>query len=296
MPRRQPEVVLALDIGATKFAAGLIDLKGALLESHQTMIDKHDDADGVFEQLVTLSRRLIAAATTRKVKVVACGVGCAGPITPNIDTVSPLNLHLWREFPLRSRLSEALGLEIAGDLDTKALARGEGWVGAAVGERNYLAMVVSTGIGGGIVLNGELLEGSTGNAGHIGHVVVFPDGHPCSCGGTGCVEAEASGTAIEAITGRPPTEASPVVIERTGMLVGRAVASVMNLLELPLAVVAGSMALGFGDPFFEAAQAELDANAHVGDVRCEIRPAGLGGDAPLVGAGAVAWRALGRIA
>ena len=124
-------------------------------------------------------------------------------------------------------------------------------------------MVVSTGIGGGIVLDGRLLDGADGNAGHVGHVIVEPDGRLCGCGAHGCAEAEASGTAILAITGRPPKEAPPEVVERSGRLVGRAVASVANLLDLPLAVASGSVALGFGAPFFAAAQAELDRSCRL---------------------------------
>jgi glucokinase len=176
------------------------------------------------------------------------------------------------------------------------LALGEGWRGAAAGERNFIAMVVSTGVGGGIVLGGRLLDGAQGNAGHIGHVVVEPDGRACACGGRGCLEAEASGTAIRAITGRPPADAGPDVVARTGRLVGLAVASVANLLDLPLAVVGGSVALGFGAPFFDAAQAELSARARLEFSRhARIVPVGLGADGPLVGAGAVGWRGLGRL-
>ena len=121
-------------------------------------------------------------------------------------------------------------------------------------------MVVSTGVGGGIVLDGRLLDGRLGNAGHIGHVVVEPDGRPCSCGGRGCLEAEASGTAIAAITGRPARpRPTAEVVDRTGTLVGRAVASVANLLDLDLAVVAGSVALGFGEPFFAGRPARVGA-------------------------------------
>jgi glucokinase len=157
-------------------------------------------------------------------------------------------------------------------------------------------MVVSTGIGGGIVLDGRLLDGRAGNAGHIGHVVVEPAGRPCFCGGRGCLEGEASGRAIEAVTGRPAAEAGPEVVRRTGTLVGRAVASVANLLDLGLAVVAGSVALGFGEPFFAAAQAEIDARARLEFSRgARIRPAGLGADAPLVGAAAVALHGAGRL-
>jgi glucokinase len=154
-------------------------------------------------------------------------------------------------------------------------------------------MVVSTGVGGGIVLDGRLLDGASGNAGHIGHVIVEPEGHECVCGARGCLEAEASGLAIARITGAPPAAAPDRVRARTGMLVGRAVASVANLLDLPLAVASGSVALGFGDPFFAAAQQELDASCRLDFSRgTRIVPGALGPDGPLVGAAKVAFNHL----
>ena len=124
-------------------------------------------------------------------------------MSPGGEAVSPLNIAGWRAFPLRSRLAGLTGLPTFVDNDAKALALGEGWVGAAVGSADYIALVVSTGIGGGIVLDGRLLNGRLGNAGHIGHVVVVPDGRACPCGSRGCLEAEASGTALAALTGQP---------------------------------------------------------------------------------------------
>ncbi len=115
-------------------------------------------------------------------------------MTAGGETVSPLNIPAWRDFPLRRRLAEATGLPTWVDNDAKALALGEGWVGAAAGVSDFIAMVVSTGVGGGIVLDGRLLDGADGNAGHIGHVIVEPDGHLCACGARGCLEAEASGS------------------------------------------------------------------------------------------------------
>ncbi len=132
-----------------------------------------------------------------------------------------------------------------------------------------------------------------GNAGHIGHVIVEPDGRVCGCGARGCLEAEASGTAIAARTGADPAAAGPDVIARTGRLVGRAVATVANLLDLQLATVAGSVALGFGAPFFEAAQAELSARARLSfSAPCRITPSRLGSMGPLIGAAAVGLRGL----
>jgi glucokinase len=212
------------------------------------------------------------------------------------EAVTPLNIRGWQAFPLRSRLLEALELPVHIDNDAKALALGEGWLGAAAGERDYLAMVVSTGVGGGIVLDGRLLDGADGNAGHIGHVVVVPDGRECSCGARGCLEAEASGTAIAARTGHPAPDASDEERARAGRLVGQAVASVAALLDLRLAVVAGSVALGSGERFFGPAQAELDRSARIEFARgARIVPAGLGDTGPLVGAAAVALRAAGEL-
>jgi glucokinase len=215
-------------------------------------------------------------------------------MAPDGVEVSPLNIPVWRGFPLRDHLRAHTGLPTFVDNDAKALALAEGWVGAAAGIDDFLAMVVSTGVGGGIVLDGRLLDGSGGNAGHIGHVVVVPEGRTCACGGVGCLEAEASGTAIAAITGRPAAEASDEMRRRTGTLVGRAVASVANLLDLRLALVAGSVALGFGEVFFTAAQHEVDRLARLEFSRGTIiAPGGLGADGPLVGAAAVGWRGSG---
>lgn len=290
MSTRDRALCLAVDVGGTKLAAGLVDDRGRLVAEEQASTPNDGDAEAVFSALMGVVDQVRDNQTVEA--LVGCGVGCGGPMTS--DTVSPLNIDAWRSFPLRSRLADSTGLPTFIDNDAKALALGEGWVGAAAGRRDYLAMVVSTGVGAGIVLDGRLLNGRTGNAGHIGHVVVEPDGRRCSCGGRGCLEAEAAGPAIAALTGRPASEADQAVVARTGRLVGRAVASTANLLDLDLAVVAGSVALGFGDPFFAAAQAELDALACLDfSSGTTIIPAGLGRQGPLVGAAAVAWRALG---
>ncbi len=283
-------VVLAVDIGGTKMAAAVVDGSGALLAEDRTPTPQSSDPEVVLGTLTTLTGRVLAAAPADPV---VCGVGCGGPMTTGGETVSPLNIGAWVRFPLRQRLADHLGLAVAIDNDAKALALGEGWLGAARDSTNYMAMVVSTGVGGGIVVDGRLLDGENGNAGHIGHVVVEPDGRPCVCGGQGCLEAEASGLSIEQITGRPAAEAPESVRRRTGMLVGRAVASTANLLDVELTVVAGSVALGFGDSFFEAAQLELSRRSRLDFSRsARIIPGGLGAHGPLLGAAAVARRAL----
>lgn len=276
---------MALDVGGTKLAAGLVTPEGDLVASASTATPATEDAEVVLAALLA-----VADAVGGNGDVVACGVGCGGPMRDANELVSPLNIPAWRDFPLRARLAEALSLSTRVDNDAKALARAEGWTGAAVGERNYIAMVVSTGIGGGLVVDGRLLDGRDRNAGHIGHLIVEPGGRQCRCGARGCLEAEASGPSIAAITGRPTAESDDGTVARTGTLVGRAIGSVANLLDLRLAIVGGSVALGFGQRFFTAAQREADATACLSFSRgLRIVPPSLGPDGPLIGAGAVGW-------
>ncbi len=285
-----PAPYLAVDVGGTKLAVGLVDDQGRLHQRLAAPTPSTGDPEVLFAALAQLVERLRPFD-----RYAACGVGCGGPMTAGGVLVSPLNITAWRSFPLRDRLARLTGLPTFVDNDAKALALGEGWVGAAVGERDYMAMVVSTGIGGGIVLDGRLLEGHTGNAGHVGHVIVSFPGQPLANHAAGGLEAEASGTALAAHTGRPAAEATTAEIHEAGTLVGRAAGSVANLLDLKLVVVAGSVALGFGEPFFAAAQAEMDRVCHHLEHSrgARIRPAGCGDEGPLIGAAAVGRRGLG---
>ena len=257
---------------------------GELVARASAPTPQGDDADALAAGLAA-----VVDGVAGNGDVVVCGVGCGGPMSAGGEEVSPLNIPAWRAFPLRTRLADTIGVPVFVDNDAKALALGEWWRGAAVGERDFIGMVVSTGVGGGIVLDGRLLDGQAGNAGHVGHVIVEP-------GARGCLEAEASGLAITARTGRPPAEAGADERVRAGTMVGRAVASVANLLDLRLAVVAGGVALGFGEAFLGAAQAELDARARLDFSRgARVVAAGRGADAPLLGAAAVGWRGSGEL-
>lgn len=279
--------VLAVDIGGTKLMVAVVAEDGTIGGRERQPTVRTDDPEELWRQLAAMVDRVASASPPADV-----GVGCGGPMEDHNETVSPLNIPAWRRFPLRRRLADLLGCPVAVDNDAKALALAEGRWGAARDVDDYVSMVVSTGVGGGIVSDGRLIDGRTANGGHIGHVIVVPDGRRCACGARGCLEAEASGPAIAAATGRPAAEAGGDVISRTGRLVGRAVGSVANLLDLRLATVAGSVALGFGDPFFAAAQEEVDAIACMPYARgCRIIPSGLGPDGPILGAAAVALRA-----
>ena len=278
---------LAVDIGGTKLSCGVVSLDGRVLAQERCATPPAQ----VWDTLSGLVGRVVAGAA--HLQLIACGVGAGGPMADNGDKVSTLSIPSWRNFALRSSLAQLTGLATFVDNDAKAVVLGETWCGAAVGCRDVIGMVVSTGVGGGIITDDRLLDGDRGNAGHIGHICVVPNGRLCKCGARGCLEAVASGTAIAEMTGQPAADAPAHVIERTGMYVGRAVASVAALLDLRLAVIGGSVALGFGEPFFRAAQTEADRYATLEFARgIRLLPAGLGADAPLVGAAAIARRQL----
>jgi glucokinase len=283
------DTVLALDIGGTKVAAGVVDAAGRLLRSASAPTPRGRDPEEVFAALSD------AVEQVDRGDVLAIGVGCAGPMSAGGATVSPLNIPGWRDFPLLARLSGRYALPTVVDGDAKALAVGEGWCGAGAGLRSFLAMVVSTGVGGGIVVDGRLLDGASGNAGHVGHVLAVPDGAQCACGARGCLEAEISGTAIARRTGSGAASADAAEVERAGRLLGTSIGSVVTALDLEAVLVGGSVALGFGEPFFAAANAALRERCGLAYTRgCEIRPVGLGSDGPLVGAAGLAWRLLGH--
>ena len=273
---------LAVDIGGTKLSVGVVSGSGEILSHGRALTPQT-------QVWSTLSELISSQMAASEVELVACGVGCGGPMSPNGDFVSTLHIPEWRDFPLRSSLEKLVQLPVYIDGDAKALVQGEVWCGAVAGQTDVVGMVVSTGVGGGIISGGKVLDGRSGNAGHIGHVIVVPDGRLCACGSRGCLEAHASGRSIEAITGKPAAQASQQVVQETGRLVARALVSVGATLDVRSAVIAGSVALGFGAPFFEAVQSELDRSAKIGFIDgFKVCPAGLGPLSPLVGAAAVA--------
>ncbi len=273
---------LAVDIGGTKLSVGVVSGSGEILSHGRALTPQT-------QVWSTLSELIASQMAASEVELVACGVGCGGPMSPNGDFVSTLHIPEWRDFPLRASLEKLVQMPVYIDGDAKALVQGEVWCGAVAGQTDVVGMVVSTGVGGGIISGGKVLDGRSGNAGHIGHVIVVPDGRLCACGSRGCLEAHASGRSIEAITGKPAAQASQQVVQETGRLVARALVSVGATLDVRSAVIAGSVALGFGAPFFEAVQSELDRSAKIGFIDgFKVCPAGLGPLSPLVGAAAVA--------
>lgn len=274
---------LAIDIGATKIDVAVVEAPGTILARERLFVDEHPS--DLFDALANVVEK-----ARGHYRVASVGVACAGPTRDSGTLVSPLNIPQWRDFALGALLEARLALPVRVEGDARALALAEGVFGAARHDDSYLSMVVSSGVGGGVVLNGRLLDGNTGNAGHVGHVTVVPGGALCGCGALGCLEAEASGRAIEARTGLPAAKADLLTRQRTGVLVGQAIGNVCSLLDLERCYVAGSVALGFGSDFFDEANKSARRVAQLSftsDLRVE--PSSLDGDGSLLGAALVGW-------
>jgi glucokinase len=218
--------------------------------------------------------------------------------------VSTLNIPAWREFPLRDRLHELFpDVPVRVHNDAVAFAAGEHWRGAGAGVADLLGMVVSTGVGGGLILDGRVRDGPTGNAGHVGHVVVDPTGPDCTCGGRGCLEAIARGPAtvawarargfdgtdgvalVEAARGGSPV--ARAALDRAGSAVGQVLAGVTAALDLDLVVIGGGLA-GAGDLLFDPLRAALERHALMPFTRrLRVVPAANPADAGLLGAAAL---------
>jgi predicted NBD/HSP70 family sugar kinase len=189
------DLVAALDIGGTKIAGALVDGDGTILARAQRPTPAQENGDTVMRAVEEVLGELTVSPLWGRAHAV--GIGSAGPVDASAGTVSPVNVPGWRAYPLVERVRAATGdlpVELIGD--GVAITAAEHWQGAARGHDNALCMVVSTGVGGGLVLGGRLHPGPTGNAGHIGHISVDLDGDACPCGARGCVERIASGPNI----------------------------------------------------------------------------------------------------
>lgn len=293
------ELTLALDIGGTKIAAGLVAADGTLVAAEQQPTARGDDPEAGFAVVETLIRRLTAGRSVQGV-----GIASAGPIDVPAGTISPLNIPAWRGFPIRERVAALLpGLPVRLGGDGLCMALGEHWRGAGQGAAFLLGMVVSTGVGGGLVLGGVPYSGRTGNAGHVGHVVVDVDGPVCACGGRGCVEAIASGPRMVAWArerGWAGADAKELAVaagagdavalwafERGAVAIAAMIASVGAVCDLDLVIIGGGVAKA-GPLLFDPVREALRRYASLDFITgLRVLPAALGGDAGLVGAAAL---------
>lgn len=296
--------VLAVDIGGTKIAAAVVAESGEVL-AETKIPTPHLSADAAFG---AVAEAVLAVARDHPVDAV--GIGCAGPVDTREGTVSPVNIHCWRGFPLRDAVSGLFpGLPVTLAGDGICMALGEHWQGAGQGNDNLVGLVVSTGVGGGFVFDGRAHLGRTGNAGHLGHMVAQADGDPCPCGGRGCVETIASGPNLVRWARRQGWQAPPEAdgahlaaaaregdeiplsaFRRGGHAVGLAIAAAGVLCDLDLAVVGGGVAQA-GDLLFAPIRDTIAEHSRLSFVDpITVVPAALGGRAGLIGAAALALR------
>jgi len=293
-------VALALDIGGTKIAAGIVDADGQLQHETRQPTPHSDDPEEVW----AAAQRAIADALGQGGAVDGVGISSAGPIHLPDGTIGPINIPAWNDFPIVERVAAAVpGVPVRLGGDGLCMALGEHWLGAGQGAAFLLGMVVSTGIGGGLVLDGAPYHGRTGNAGHVGHVIVDPDGPPCVCGARGCVEAIASGPHLASWArsrgwaGADAKELADAAasgndialraFHRGARAIAAMIASVGVVCDLDLVVVGGGVAQA-GPLLFDPLRAELRTYAGLDFLSgLQVVPAALGGEAGLIGAAAL---------
>ncbi|TBN56380.1 ROK family protein [Glaciihabitans arcticus] len=305
-------LALAVDFGGTKVEAGLVDAQGNVLP--ESRFRRPSGGGSTSEQLQAAVAGVVRDALSTlpdDATLLGAGVGSAGPIEVVGGTVSPLNVPAWRGFPLRDFVTQVVreivpGTPVVLRMDGLCIALAEHWVGAGRGYDNVMGMIVSTGIGGGLIVQGMAVQGPTGNAGHIGHIEVGCFDDPCKCGGIGCVEAIASGPktvdwavgqgwvgstgeelAAAYAAGDPIAHAA---VARSGRAIGQAIASAVSLADIELVAIGGGFSRVTPD-LFDMIRSAIAERAAFGFVtKVKVVPSALSDAGPLIGAAALVHR------
>ncbi len=318
------ELILAVDLGGTNVRVAAVNRKGRILHKFSFPTEASRGREEVVEDILSKIQEFLGRFPGEEFEVIGGGFGIPGAIELDRGVVSQSpNLPGWEGFDIRSRLNEGLRLPIFIENDANAFSLGEGWLGAARGTRDFCCLTLGTGVGGGIVLNGDIWHGAEGKAGEIGHMVIDVNGPPCQCGSRGCLEVLASGSAvrrmaieairrnqetdlvercggeIEAITSKTVYESaiggdslSRVIFGRMGMYLGVGLANLVNLLNVKLMVIGGRVSEAW-DLFIEPARWEIEKRA-LGSMGKGVRVerARWGDDAGMLGAAYVVKRNL----
>jgi glucokinase len=293
-------LALGVDVGGTKIAIALVDGKLGVSER----IDVPSSATDGFElwgRIADATKEILSKAES---EVVGIGIGSAGPIYPNPGTVSPVNIPVWRDFPLVECFRDVFQIErVSLHGDAMALAHAEHKIGAGVGSRNMLGIVVSTGIGGGLILDNQLFEGETGNTSYFGHSSIDFQGKLCVCGRTGCVETYASGPNMVALAkelgwqgrsdsfievaaaARAGDEFALQAIETGSKALAVGLVNFVGSLDIGHIVIGGGVAQAgdvYWNPLLKHIRAEADFYGFLSELK--VSPAKLTTDAGLIGA------------
>lgn len=310
--------VIGVDIGGTNLVVGAVSEDGAQLRSlKQEPTHAERGADDVLERLIALVRAVIGEveATHPGTTIAGIGVGAPGPLDTRRGVVLLTPNLGWTDMPLRDRLADGLGLPAALDNDANCAVLGEWWRGAARGARSVVGITIGTGIGGGLIVDGQLYHGASDCAGEIGHTTIETAGRRCACGNYGCLEAYASGPAIarravealaagaesllpsftggdvQRITAQTVYSAAQAgdelaleVVADTAKYLGVGIANLINILNPEVVVVCGGVTLA-GERLFAPLRREVARRAFKPAVaRCRIVPGQLVGSAGVYGA------------
>jgi glucokinase len=282
---------LAIDLGPSRLTAGVVGQQGEVVIRDRLATPSRN----VWPALTQLVRRVMAANPSDVVPNVV-GVTCPGPIDRLTGSMKPVGMPTWHDFPIRRELAEVTALPVAVDTPGRGLALAELWRGewstVDADEQHFATLVLGDGVDGALVVAGELVEGVTGNLGQFGHLVVEPEGTMCACGAVGCLAVYAGATGITAGTGRDLRRTPPAIVERTGIMVARACASMAAMLDVREIVIGGAVPSVFGAPMLDALERELDQRSrlpHLESLR--VRGVTSGGSGPLIAAAAVARHA-----
>lgn len=308
----QSDFIIAADLGGTNLRAASISREGAILHQTKIRTPRTDQPDDIVRAFIAgmneCGERTVAAGG----RVGALSIAVPGTIDARTGTVLKApNVPSLQGFALGAAMEAASGLPVIISNDADAAAMGEVWQGAARGRNDIIMLTLGTGVGGGVVMGGELWRGSHSAAGELGHVTLEAYGEPCPCGARGCLEVYASATAIvrmareAGIAGAATLTARDVydkakagdlaaleVFRRMGSYLGIGIASLINVLDPELVVIGGGVAAGW-DAFIEHIKREVQARAFsaVGK-SVEVVPASCGDDAGILGAAYLAFKAL----
>jgi glucokinase len=291
----EQDAVLAVDFGGTKVEAALV-VDGRLVEGTRTRrpTGPERSAAELDAAVAEVVHGALGGATVTRV-----GIGSAGPVDTVRGLASPLNVPAWRDHPFRDVVAALVpGAEVTLAIDGLAITLAEQRYGAGRGSDNVMGMVVSTGVGGGLVIDGRGISGASGNAGHIGHIQVSGYDDPCPCGRSGCLEAVASGPSSvrwarsqgwQGSTGEELAASDDplgrAAIERSARAVGLAIASASALVDLDVVAIGGGFSRSAPDYLDLVRAAAAEGFGFVRATR--VVAAGLGDEAPLIGAAAL---------
>jgi glucokinase len=278
--------VLAVVVEPGRLSAGIVDEHGEAVVRDRVGTPGRD----VWRTLEQLVLRVLAARPGDVAAPVAVGVSCASPVDLPAGAVTPALVGAWAGFPVRARLEDLTGLPVHLDSSAGAAATAEGWIGEASTLSSYFVVMLDQSVESACVIDGVRCLGAHGNAGSLAHLTVEPGGLRCGCGAEGCLSAYASIAAIESEQNRPIRRATPSIVERTGIMTGRALASAAAVFDCSRFLLGGALVDTFGEPFTDAVRREVAQRSRLTHL-AHLEVVELSGFAqPLAAAASVAWR------